>query len=107
MSITPSSSTKGKGRFALGCFFTFFLLFGLAMSVVFLWPVVLIAKAKSWRQVPCTILTSQVESHRGSKGGSTYSVAVTYEYVIDDQKYTGTRYKFMSGSSSGIEGKQA
>lgn len=106
MSITPSSSAKPKGRFALGCFFTFFLLFGLAMSAVFLWPIVEILQASNWRKVPCTILTSTVESH-SSKKSSTYSVEVTYEYVIDDQKYTGNRYKFMGGSSSGRDGKQA
>lgn len=107
MSITPSSSTKSKGRFALGCFFTFFLILGLAMSAIFLWPIVKIVQAGSWQKVPCTILSSHVESHSSSKGSPTYSVEVTYEYVVDDLKRTGTQYKFMTGSSSGREGKQA
>jgi hypothetical protein len=107
MSITPSSRSKGKGRFALGCFFTFFMLFGLAMSAVFLWPLAQIYQANNWRQVPCTILESRVESHSGSKGGSTYSVEVKYEYFIDDVRHVGDRYKFMGGSSSGYDGKKA
>lgn len=105
MAITQSGKDRAKGKFPLGCFFTLFMLFGLGMSIVFLWPIVNIVEARSWRQVPCTILSSKVERHSGSKGSSTYSVAVTYEYAIDDQRHVGTRYKFMSGSSSGRKGK--
>ena len=107
MSVTGSEAerTKKKGRGILGCFFTVFLLIGLAFSAVFLWPIVEILQARSWRETPCTILTSEVESHRGSKGSSTYSVAVSYEYFVEDQRYVSTRYKFMSGSSSGYDGK--
>lgn len=108
MSITGSEAEKAqKNRRVLGCFFVFFTLMGLAFSAVFLFPVVQIVRAMAWRQVPCTILSSEVESHRGSKGGSTYSVAVKYEYVVDDQRYTGDRYKFFGGSSSGYDGKKA
>jgi hypothetical protein len=106
MAITQTSKSLAKGRWPIGCFLTFFMLFGLGMSFVFLWPLVEIVQATGWREVPCTILTSEVESHRGSKGGSTYSVAVTYEYFVDDERHVGTRYKFMGGSSSGYEAKQ-
>ncbi len=108
MSITPSRKDRSKGRFALGCFFSFFLLFGLAMSTfLFLVPLFHIVGARNWREVPCTILASKVETHRGSKGGATYSVEVTYEYVVDDECRVGTRYQFMGGSSSGYDGKKA
>src|SRR5436190_23898634 len=99
MAITQTNANARKGKFFLGCFFTFFMLFGLGMSVMFLWPLVEISQAKSWRPTPCTILESKVESHRGSKS-TTYNIAVRYEYFVDDRRYEGTRYKFMSGSSS-------
>ncbi|HLY08520.1 MAG TPA: DUF3592 domain-containing protein [Planctomycetota bacterium] len=106
MAITQTSKDQAKSRRFLGCFFGFFLLFGLAMSFFFLWPLVEIAQARSWRQVPCTILTSRVESHSSGKGGPTYSVEVTYEYLIDDEPHVGKRYQFMAGSSSGFAAKQ-
>src|SRR5258706_16242058 len=106
MAITQTSKDKAKGRRFLGCFFVVFMLFGLGMSAVFLYPLVQIVQAKNWQEVPCRILTSKVESHQSSKGGPTYSVEVTYEYAIEDQRHVGTRYKFMSGSSSGYDGKK-
>src|SRR5262245_28721734 len=107
MSVTGTEAerAKKKGRGILGCFFGVFLLIGLGFSGIFLWPIVEILQARSWRETPCTILTSDVESHRGSKGSSTYSVAVSFEYFVEDQRYVSTRYKFMSGSSSGYDGK--
>ncbi|MBV8879238.1 MAG: DUF3592 domain-containing protein, partial [Planctomycetaceae bacterium] len=107
MAITQTSKSEAKGKFFLGCFFSVFMLFGLGMSAAFLWPIVNILQAGNWRQTPCTILTSKVERHSGSKGGSTYSIAVTYEYFVDEQRHVGARYKFMSGSSSGYDGKKA
>ncbi|HUR38906.1 MAG TPA: DUF3592 domain-containing protein, partial [Planctomycetota bacterium] len=106
MPITPTDQARAKGRRFTGCFFAFFTLFGLGMSTLFLWPIVQIYQASNWRATPCTILASRVESHSGSKGGSTYSVEVSYEYVVDDKPYVGKRYKFMSGSSSGYDGKK-
>jgi hypothetical protein len=72
---------------------------------VFLWPIVEIVQARNWRETSCTILSSEVQTHSGSKGSRTYSVAVSYEYFVDDQRYVSTRYKFMGGSSSGYDGK--
>lgn len=70
-------------------------------------PVMRALDARSWTETPCTILTSQVERHSGSKGGSTYNVAITFEYQVGRQTLRGSRYDFNSGSSSGLEGKQA
>ncbi|MBI3854419.1 MAG: DUF3592 domain-containing protein [Planctomycetes bacterium] len=109
MSVTGSTSDaarKGRqGKKALGCFGGVFILFGLGFSAVFLWPVVRIIEAQNWRETPCTILDSGVQSHGGGKGGPTYSIEVRYEYLVDDQRHVSTRYKFMTGSSSGYEGK--
>jgi len=112
MSVTGSQSEASKkareGRVALGCFFTLFLLIGLAVTFfMFIVPVFEIIGARNWRPTPCTILSSEVERHRGSKGGSTYSVSVSFEYFVDDQRHVSSRYKFIGGSSSGYESKKA
>jgi hypothetical protein len=107
MAITKTGQDQLKGRRFLVLFFSIFMIFGLAMTAVFLYPLVQIARASDWREVPCTILASRVETHSGTKGGATYSVEVSYEYVLDEQRHVGSRYKFMSGSSSGYDGKKA
>ncbi len=56
--------------------------------------------AANWPRVPCEILSSQVASHRASKGGQTYSVDIRYRYVVGDRTYTGASYSFEAGSSS-------
>lgn len=104
--VSEAARKDRKGKRSAGCFFTVFLLFGLGFSAFFTWPIVEIIQARSWRETPCTILASEVVRHSGSKGGTTYSVAVTFEYFVEDQRYTSSRYKFMGGSSSGQAGKQ-
>jgi hypothetical protein len=64
-------------------------------------PVIGILRAQSWNEIPCRILSSEVESH-----GDTYSPAISYEYAVNDQKYTSNRYDFTTGSSSGYEPKK-
>lgn len=64
-------------------------------------PLLSVMSAKSWRETPCTILRSEVKSH-----GDTYSVDVEYVYEIDGRTYNGTRFNFLTGSSSGTERKQ-
>jgi len=112
MSVTGSESASAKksrqGRFALGCFFTVFLTIGLVASLfLFVIPVIQILGARNWRPTPCVILTSEVGTHSGSKGGRTYSIDVTYEYTVEEQRYVSSRYQFMPGSSSGYDGKKA
>jgi len=107
--VSFTSEVAGKERKNkrfLGCFFTVFMLAGLGFSSFFIWPIVELLQARGWRETPCTILTSEVKTHSDSDG-STYSVEVTYEYLVNDQSYTSSRYKFMRGSSSGYQGKKA
>lgn len=67
-------------------------------------PIVRVQQAKAWIATPCEILSSEVETHRGDDG-DTYRVAITYRYRVDGQTYTGDRYQFVPGSSSGRSGK--
>ena len=53
------------------------------------------------------MISSRVQSHSGSKGGTTYSVDILYAYTVDGKDYRSNRYDFMGGSSSGYGGKDA
>jgi hypothetical protein len=101
-------NTVGKHPVAaMGCFFSLFLLVGAVLFFfIFIRPVQQIVAAGSWDEAQCVILSSSVASHRGSKGGTTYSIEVEYEYWVDDRRYTSDRYSFAVGSTSGYEGKR-
>src|SRR3989442_11965981 len=91
----------------LAAFFSIFLIAGLAALVMLLIrPMVKIQQARHWRQVPCTILSSEVRHHRGDKG-TTYSVDIFYRYYVNAKEYKANRYSFVTGSSSGYDGKAA
>jgi hypothetical protein len=78
------------------------LLYGLTIH-----PALKVATARSWNEVPCEIVRSNVGQHRGSKGGTTYSVDITYSYRVEGREYRSDRYEFLGSSSSGYNGKAA
>lgn len=62
--------------------------------------------ARQWTPVEAVVTKSMVKSHRGDDS-TTYSVYIAYRYTLDGRTYEGDRYTFLSGSSSGYEGKAA
>ena len=64
-----------------------------------------VRESANWREVPCVITSSKVESHSDSDG-TTYSVAITYDYTVDGEKYMGTRYNFATASSNTRDWRQ-
>src|SRR5688500_16747605 len=46
------------------------------------------------------VTRSQLKSRPGSKGGTTYSLDVAYDYEVDGRRYTGTRYSHGEMSTS-------
>ena len=83
----------------------FVLTGGLIFGLAFLRPLWRSHEATAnWRQVPCTVLSSRVASHRGNKS-TTYSPDILYRYVIDGREYRSNRYGFFTTSSSGYQGK--
>ncbi|MCA9433841.1 MAG: DUF3592 domain-containing protein [Candidatus Omnitrophica bacterium] len=56
-------------------------------------------EARDWVEVPCTILSSEVESH-DSGDSITYSPHIVYRYTYEGKEYTSERYDFRGGSSS-------
>jgi hypothetical protein len=49
---------------------------------------------------PAHIVRSEVTSHRGSKGGTTYGVRFEYTYAVNGSEYRASRYTFNVSSSS-------
>ncbi|MBN2310521.1 MAG: DUF3592 domain-containing protein [Candidatus Hydrogenedentes bacterium] len=104
----PISSRAAKGGSA-GCmiaFFSVFLLMGAGFFFFAFLPAgINVIRARTWDAVPCTIVSSDVESHSGED--TTYSIAIAYTYTVNGREYRSDRYQFMGGSSSGYRGKRA
>jgi hypothetical protein len=105
------SSRRGKRdltagmRIGLGLFFGVFFIAGSLGTYAFaVKPWQEVWAARTWVPVDCRILSSEVKSHDGDS--TTYSVAITYAYEIDGRAYTGSRYDFTAGSSSGRKAKK-
>lgn len=103
------ASTARANQLSSGCLAIFFAIFGVAglgfLIPFFLMPAARIIEARSWRQTPCTILSSNVATHHSSDG-NTYRIEVRFRYEVDGRAYESNRYDFSSGSSSGYKAKQ-
>ncbi|HEV2846538.1 MAG TPA: DUF3592 domain-containing protein, partial [Thermoanaerobaculia bacterium] len=67
-------------------------------------PLVTYLDAMSWRETPCTILSSRLTGEKDEVS----SVDILYSYVVDGQVYRSGRYDFAGvQSSDGREEKQA
>ena len=61
-----------------------------------------------WKQLACRsypavaghITHSEVTRHRGSKGRTTYGVAIGYRYAVNDRFFDGSRFRYSASSSS-------
>lgn len=80
---------------------------GVAMLTFGVMTVRRVLDARSWVATPCSIERSEVTSHRGSKGGATYAVAVRFSYRHAGVAHTSDTYSFEQSGSSGYEGKAA
>jgi len=103
-SRTVSPRTRS---FSLALFFSIFLVAGLAaFAFLVIRPMMKIQQSRHWLQLPCTILSSEVRPHHGDNG-TTYSVDIFYQYFANGKEYKANRYSFLTGSSSGYDGKAA
>lgn len=86
-------------------FFAVFALVGAVASYfVTIRPALKILDARDWNAVPCTVISSRVQSH-SSDDGTTYSVDILYAYEVHGREFRANRYHFLGGSSSGYSGK--
>jgi hypothetical protein len=98
-------------RVAAGCvvgFFSLFVLAGLVTSLLFVRQALASFAVRSWPEVPCVVLSSEVRRHTSTEHrGLTFSVDVLYEYKVGGRTHRSNRYQFLGGSSSGYDSKAA
>lgn len=101
--------SKASQAMAIGCTGVLFpFVFG-AMGLVTLWflavePLTGIVRSRSWDETFCVIRASGVAEH-GDSDGDTYAVDIAYDYTYGGKQYTGKRFDFSTGSSSGRDSK--
>lgn len=104
-----SKALKAKSRAGRGCLWAFGGIFVLAGGAVFFFfsglPLIRLAMAQTWDETPCVIESSWVETFDGDDG-DTYAPRIEYSYAYGDGDYTGDRYIFVGGSSSGYNRHQ-
>lgn len=87
----------------LGCIGLFVLpfaavgtfMFYMILSDLYAWY-----KMQSWEETPARIVTSNLESHSDSDGGTTYKTTAQYEYVYQDKRYTSSRVSRYRGADN-------
>jgi hypothetical protein len=105
--ITSRDRKPGQGAGCLALFFFVFFAAGAAFFVpLFAVPAWHALDSLTWPSATATVLESGVESH-SSDDGTTYSVEVLFSYEVDGRTYHSQRYDFVTGSSSGYDGKRA
>jgi hypothetical protein len=59
------------------------------------------SRLNSYRSAAAVVLTSTVTSHRSSKGGTSWSPAVSYRYTVNDHEFVGAQVTPINESRSG------
>lgn len=96
MNAKPISETKNPvGQ--TGCVVAIALIFfcaGMGMLIGFaILPWLNCRASSDWLEVPCTIVSSAVEVHRGDDSNS-YSVEAEFAYEVNQQKFVSDQYDF-------------
>lgn len=70
------------------------------------WTLIRSVRTNDWPVTEGVIQSARQESHRGTKGGTTYSAEVTYTYQVAKASYTGSKIAIgqMSSSSEYAQG---
>jgi hypothetical protein len=98
--MTPSNRVNPvprQGRWFLGLF----IVVGAVLICVGFWNVVRSVRSEFWPTAEGVILSAKMESHRGQKGGTTYSASMGYDYVVAGSHYDGSRFAIGAMSASG------
>lgn len=85
---------------ALYFFFGMFSLFGLVFAAVGVHTWMKAEASKGWLPVGGEVVSSDVDRHHSSKGGTTYRASVAYDYEYQGRTYKGSKIGIMSSSSS-------
>jgi hypothetical protein len=78
-----------------------FLFIGvIATGPGFVQPVWKMARARSWKAIPCVVELSRVVRFSGGRGGPTYSAEVLYRYEAGGETRRSSRIQFLPNSGS-------
>ncbi len=87
-----------------GCILVVFGLLFMAVGIgVTIWAAVTLRRASASTDWPTTegkVISSEVESHKGGEGGTTYGAEVLYEYSVSRTTHSGNKVSFGDYSSS-------
>lgn len=97
--MTQRSPYSALGRGFLFLFSLPFAGVGVGMVVVTAWTFWDYQRMQRWEEVPCRIMSANLESHRGDKS-TTYKVLAEFRYEYAGRVYTGTRVSPHSGSDN-------
>ncbi|HZF07763.1 MAG TPA: hypothetical protein VFE33_03145 [Thermoanaerobaculia bacterium] len=93
LQVAPGIGGIG-GKLLLTLFLSPFVLIGALFTISFFLQTCFALWSYAWRPIPCTILTSTVDTHPGSNGGAThYNFRVSYRYMYDGVPHVGRRYR--------------
>ncbi|MFY3384339.1 DUF3592 domain-containing protein [Paracidovorax sp. MALMAid1276] len=87
-----ASAKSGGGPWLLMLFAVPFAAVGIGMLLLGVLPTLYDwARMQSWNEVPARVVSAQLNTHRGSKSGNTYSVSAHYRYEVAGVAYDGFR----------------
>jgi len=105
----PRSRRGTSQQMSPGCGVVFGLLFVIPGLLIIYFlsvrPLLKVRDAKNWERAPAVVLSSSVQTHRGSDS-TTYSIQIEYEYELEGRTRRSDRYNFVGGSSSGYDSKK-
>jgi len=83
-----------RARAGSGCLVLFGIPFagvGVFMTGMLFYLIIQSLMMSSWEETPATVVSANLESHSGSKGGTTYKVKARYKYEYGGQSYESSR----------------
>lgn len=81
-------------------FCSLFIVIGLVAAGVGFWMIIKSYRSEHWPVVAGVVQSAEMKSHSGTKGGTTYSAAVTYTYQVGGVSYAGDKVSIGEMSSS-------
>jgi uncharacterized protein DUF3592 len=91
------SQTSSRGS---QFFYSLFIAIGLVAVGIGIWILSKSLRSEHWPVTDGIIQSTEMKSHEGSKGGTTYSADVTYTYQVAGTGYTGDKVSIGQMSSS-------
>ena len=104
--MDKSKRLSGSGKWGFVVFAGILVIFGLGLLGFGFREIVRGWQSSSWPVADGTIVNASVESHSGSKGRTSYSINLSYRFVIDQRGHTGDKIAFggRPGGHSGAWG---